>query len=403
MSTRRSFLRHLALATPAIGFGQSAATAPHTLVCVFLRGGADTLSLCAPYAQDGYYRARPTLSVTAPGKSGAGIRLDDHFCLHPAAAAFQPAYQEGRLSFIQGVGLDNTSGSHFDCQDQMEHGDSAHSSPAGGGWLGRYLRAMGTQQSATLSAVALGKTLPESLRGAPSVSVFERLTDLSLKTPTGKVDPALESLRAMYGSSVSLLGERGQQTLDLFKKVSALQQSAPKPANGADYGTGSFPNALREVAKLIRADVGLRVATVDLGGWDTHIVQASPTGGIADQFTTLSKSLAAFDLDLKDRRADYTVLIMTEFGRRIHENASLGTDHGRGFAMTLLSQRMKGGRVISPWPLLPETEEMDDGPGGLNVAHDYRSILTELLTGLMGLQQSEAVFPAFKPKDLGLI
>lgn len=403
MNTRRAFLQQLALVAPGLGMANASTGRPHTLVCVFLRGGADTLNLVAPYAEDAYYRARPTLALAAPGKANGVLRLDDHFGLHPAAAALQPAYAEGRLAMLTSVGLDNTSGSHFECQDQMEHGDAAEGTPAGGGWLGRYLRAMGTAEDATLSAVAIGKSLPESLRGAPSVSVLEQMADLAIRTPTGKPEAAMAALRAMYGASTSLLQQRGVQTLDLFQKVAALQQAPAAPAHGADYGRSSFGSGLREIARLLRAEVGLRVACVDLNGWDTHIAQGSALGGFADLVGTLAGGLQAFDTDLKDYRSDYTVMVITEFGRRIHENASLGTDHGRGFTAMLLGSAVQGGRVVSPWPILNEDESNPAGPGGLAVRYDYRSLLCEVLTGTMGLRATQPVFPGFKPEKLGLL
>jgi uncharacterized protein (DUF1501 family) len=404
MNTRRAFLQQLALAAPGLGLASSSTTGrPHTLVCVFLRGGADTLNLVVPYAEDAYYRARPTLALPAPGKKGGVLKLDDHFGLHPSAAPLQAAFAEGRLAMLTSVGLDNTSGSHFECQDQMEHGDAAEGTPAGGGWLGRYLRAIGTAEDATLSAVAIGKSLPESLRGAPSVSILERMSDLAIRTPTGKPEAAMAALRAMYGASTSLLQQRGVQTLDLFQKVSQLQQAPAAPAHGADYGSSSFGSGLREIARLLKAEVGLRVACVDLNGWDTHIAQGSAIGGFADLVGTLASGLHAFDTDLKDYRSDYTVMVITEFGRRIHENASLGTDHGRGFTAMLLGSAVRGGRIVSPWPLLNEDESNPAGPGGLGVRYDYRSLLGEVLTRTMGLKDTSSVFPQFKREPLGMM
>lgn len=381
-----------------------------TLITVFLRGGADTLNLVVPYADDAYYHARPSLAIKAPSRNGVAddcaIRLDDRYGFHPALSPLEPLFKEGRLGIVQSVGLkDNTSGSHFECQDQMEHGDSAEGRAAGGGWLGRYLRTRGGSQASALSAVAIGTVLPESLRGAPSVSVLEKLQDIAIKTPTGKTDAVIAALSALYGHDSSLLGQRGLQTLDLFQRVAALHETRTAPANGAVYPQGAFGDGLREVARLIRARVGLEIACIDLPGWDSHFVQGSVTGQLAGNAKTLAEGLAALDLDLKDERANYTVLVMTEFGRRVYENASLGTDHGRGFACMAIGNGVHGGKVHGPWPVVPinETDPDPRGPGGVVIQHDIRDIFTEVLRGPMGLSDASAVFPGYTAQPVGLL
>lgn len=409
--TRRALLAKLAFATAAAARGASKVETPeHTLVCVFLRGGADTLNLWVPYADDRYHRLRPSLAIQAPGKNtSAAIRLDDHYALHPELRPLEALYKEGRLGAVQAVGVDNTSGSHFDCQDQMEHGDSMEGTPAGGGWLGRYLRlALRDGASSALSAVAIGTALPESLRGAPAVSVLERLGDIAIKTRAPqKADNVVEALGALYGADVTLLGERGQETLDLFKRVSALQGKNEDPAHGADYPKDGFGGGLREISRLIKARLGLRVACIDLGGWDTHFFQGNATGVQAERIRTLAQGLAAFDTDLKDHRASFTVMVTTEFGRRVYENASLGTDHGRGFTFMALGDRVKGGQVLGSWPIRA-SEDLNvntPGPGGLVPETDYRTVFAEVLRGSLGLADADAakLFPGASLKPTGLM
>lgn len=405
MPTRRTFLTQLLMSAPAAALANKTEAEPHTLVHIFLRGGADTMNLIVPYADDHYYRARPTLGI----KAASLLKLDDRYGLHPALKPLEAAFKEGRLGFVQGVGVNNDSGSHFDCQDQMEHGDASMDEPAGGGWLGRFLRLRADKSQSALSAVAIGTQLPEILRGAPSVSVLRKLDDIAIKSPTGNPAAVAGALQAMYGADVSLLGQRGQQTLDLFKRVAALHGKAYMPANNAAYpAKNAFAEGLREVARLIKANVGLEVACLDLPGWDTHFLQGTDigAGSHATNAKSLAEGLAAFELDLREQRQNYTVMITTEFGRRIYENASLGTDHGRGFCFMALGDKVKGGRVLGNWPLQAMDETNPLGPGGVEMQHEFRSIFAEVLSGSMGVSDQEVtkvLFPGADFRRVGLM
>jgi uncharacterized protein (DUF1501 family) len=382
---RRALLSKLALAATS-SFAGLPREEGHTLIHVFLRGGADTLNMLVPFAEDRYYRLRPGLAMMRP---------------------LEAAFKEGRFGAVQSVGVDNTSGSHFDCQDQMEHGDSMHGTPAGGGWLGRFLRLNNDGEAVSaLSAVAVGTVLPESLRGAPAVSVLERIDDIAIKAAKGD-DSAkvMQALKAMYGAEVTMLGQRGVETLDLFQRVAALQGKAEAPEHGAVYPKEGFGEGLREIARLIKARLGVRVACIDLGGWDTHFFQGNATGQQAEKIQTLAAGLAALDLDLKGHRGNYTVMVTTEFGRRIYENASLGTDHGRGFAFMALGDRVKGGQVLGSWPIQAE-EDLNvntPGPGGLHAETDYRRVFAEVLRGCFPGAEVGKVFPGADLKAVGLI
>lgn len=399
--TRRALLAKLAVAAaPAI---EDAGR--HTLIVVFLRGGADTMNLVVPYADDGYYKARPTIAIKPPGADadkGRALRLDDHYGFHPALQPLHEKFTEGRLAIVQGVGTDNSTGSHFECQDQMEHGDSMVGTAAGGGWLGRFLRERSSARLGPLSAVAIGTALPESLRGAPVASVMQSLDEIAMRTPSGKSEAAAAVLSALYGADVTVLGQQGRETLDLFKRVTALQQGSYVPSNGAKYPRDTFGDGMREIARLIKARVGLEVACIDLGGWDTHFFQGTTDSFQAARAKVLAEGLAAFDSDLRSERSSYTVMVTTEFGRRIYENASLGTDHGRGFALMTLSDRIRGGRILGQWPAVVENDS-PAGPGGMKIEHDYRSVFTEVLQGAMGLRKADSVFPDFVPGKVGLM
>jgi len=407
-TSRRAFISQLLLANETV----VPAAGTHTLVCVFLRGAADTLNMVVPYGDDQYYKSRPTLAIPAPSQNKdndvTSLRLDDFYAFHPKLRPLIPAFEGGRLGIVQAVGTDNPTGSHFEAQDQMEHGE-AYGHIVGGGWLGRYLRARARAELTPLSAIAIGSTIPESLRGAPTASAMESIDELQIKTPLGDTAAVSSVLSAMYGAEVGVLSQPGKTTLDLLKRVETLRDTEYKPEGGAVYLDDSFSQGLKEVARLIKASVGLEVACLDLGGWDTHFFQGGSSGQQAELIWQLACGLAAFDADLISHRGRVTTLVMTEFGRRIYENGSLGTDHGRGFAMLAMGQRINGGEVHGKWPGLAEEEAPGSntlsiaGPSGLKVLFDYRSVLAEVLTNILGHRDVNQVFPNFHPEPVGLV
>jgi uncharacterized protein (DUF1501 family) len=377
-----------------------------------LRGAADTLNMVIPHGDDQYYKLRPTLAIPAPSQNKdndiASLRLDDFYAFHPKLRPLIPAFKEGRLGIAQAVGSDNPTGSHFEAQDQMEHGE-AYSRIIGGGWLGRYLRARSGTGLTPLSAVAIGPTIPESLRGAPTASAIESIDELQIKTPLGDTAAVSSVLSAMYGAEIGVLNQPGKSTLDLLKRVETLRGTEYKPEGGAVYLDDSFAQGLKEVSRLVKASVGLEVACLDLGGWDTHFFQGGSNGQQAELMWQLASGLAAFDADLIGHRSRVTTLVMTEFGRRIYENGSLGTDHGRGFAMIAMGHGVNGGKVHGKWPGLAEEEAPGSnalsiaGPSGLKVLFDYRSVLAEVITNVLGHRDVNHVFPNFHPEPVGLV
>jgi uncharacterized protein (DUF1501 family) len=413
--TRRGFLRQMMIGHESV----VNAAGQQTLVCVFLRGGADTLNLVVPYGDDRYYKLRPTISIAPPVSSenvkDAAIRLDDFYAFHPKLRPLVPLFKEGRLAIVQSVGSDNSSGSHFESQDQMEHGESQSqvsnsggTGSAGGGWLGRHLRARAVRQMTPLSAIAIGPTIPESLRGAPSASALKSLDEVQIKASSNDLRAVQQALSKMYGAEVGLLSQPGRTTLDLLNRVERLRGKPYQVENNAAYPDDDFGRGLREVARLVKAQVGLEVACVDLGGWDTHFFQGTSSGLQAEQIDLLGRGLAAFDADLGRERERVTVMVMTEFGRRVYENGSLGTDHGRGFAMLVIGSRINGGKVLGDKPDLNVpglniNEETLLGPSGLPAVYDYRSVLAEVLSGVMGNHNLHRTFPNFLPQPVGLV
>lgn len=374
----------------------------NTLVCVFLRGGADTLNMVVPYGNDAYYKVRPTLAIARPGADGrkASLKLNDFYAFHPMMSPLLPFFHDGELAVIQSVGSDNTSGSHFEAQDQLEHGE-AFGKKLVGGWLGRHLRSRGGGMT-PLSAVAISTSLPEALRGAPSASVLTSIDEVKLTLPRGKTESVVNALAKLYSADVDVLGQAGKVTIDLLGRIDKVKKAGPKTSGNVTYPESTFGNAMHEVAKLIKADVGLEVACVDHDGWDTHFFQGAADGQQASNIEDLSKGLSALYKDIQNYRERVTIVVLTEFGRRIYENSSMGTDHGRGFAMFAIGGRVNGGRIIGPLPRLKETSAIFLGPSGLTVELDYRSVLAEVLRDVLGNDDIASVFPNFKPQKVGI-
>lgn len=359
--------------------------ADRVLVVVFLRGGADGLTLVPPTGDDVYYRARPVLAVPRAD----AIDLDGYFALHPRLEPLLRHYREGRLAIIHGAGTEDHTRSHFEAQDTMEHGGVE----TGSGWLGRYLRARGPSRSA-LSAVAIGTTRPESLRGAPGGAVMQSIHDFTI----GGEDPDLvDRLARLYAAETGPLGLAGRDTLDAVRKLRALRAEGGAPEHGAAYPDSQFGRGLREIAMLIKADLGLLATTIDHpgpGNWDTHFVQLNLIGSL---MSDLARGLDAFLRDLGGHRERVTIVAMTEFGRRLKENTSFGTDHGAGSVMFVLGEDEQslgtGGTVRSGWPDLGEAnlDEVGDVPAAIN----YREVLGPILRRQRPGIDLERVFPGY--------
>ena len=337
---------------------------PCALVVVFLRGGADGLNMVAPFEDDGYFRARPRIAI----RKENSVRLDDYFGLNPLLRELEPAYRDGALAVVHACGSEDDTRSHFEAQDLMEHGGLM----ASGGWLGRFLRALPQEGVGPLSAVAIGTSVPESLRGAPAATVMESFETFSLGKNAARFTAALGRLYALENSPV---GHAGRDTLDAVERIERLAREPYRPAAGVSYAPNDhLARGLQEVARLIKARVGLVAACLDLEGWDSHLTQ----GVIMDPLMTrLGRGLSDFYRDLGKAMETTTVVVMTEFGRRVFENASFGTDHGRGSVMFVLGGGIKGGRVLARWPTLDDA--VLEGPGDLPVTTNYRDVLAPVL------------------------
>ena len=259
-----------------------------------------------------------------------------------------------------------------------------------GGWLGRYLRFRGATTTGALSAIAVSRALPESLRGAPSATVMRSLEDFTLGKGGGLLQASLEKL---YAKEHDALGASARDTLAALNRIENLRKTIYSPAHGATYERDDFAQGMQQVARLIKARVGLEAVSLDIGGWDSHITQSA----IMDpEMRKLNGGLSAFYRDLGKAMAHVTVVVMTEFGRRLAENSAFGTDHGRGSVMFLMGGGVKGGRVLGEWPGL--TKEVLEGPGDLPVKTNYRDVLAPILQRHSPQVDLAKVFPAFELK-----
>ncbi len=395
---RRAFLRGLF-------FGPPAAPSGAPLVVVFLRGALDGLNTVVPWRDDDYRRLRPSLALPAPDPlAPAGstvLDLDGTFGLHPALEPLLPLYREGRMAVVHAVGSDDRTRSHFEAQDQVEHG-AATGQVLSGGWIGRHLRSRAADAAPALQALAFGETIPESLRGAPAAGAIRSLEEVRIASGSGD-GPGIEAaLEALHAGDGGLLCVSGRETLSLLRRVQRL--GAEGPGHGAVYPEDDFGRALAQAARLLRAGVGLEAACLDLGGFDTHFGQGALgdglAGGLAEPLRSLGGGLAAFARDLGPRFDETVVVVLSEFGRRAYENTALGTDHGSGGVMLLLGGGLRGGRVHGRWPgLAPGAlyEESD-----LRVTTDYRAVLAEVLVRRCACPSVEGVFPGWKGEFPGV-
>jgi uncharacterized protein (DUF1501 family) len=276
----------------------------------------------------------------------------------------------------------------------MERGVSDGNSTATG-WITRHLATFDHGGTTPVRALAIGDVLPKSMQGAISATAVRSLTDFRLKVPEEWGASYRSVLAEMYSSGHDPVCEAGQGTLKLLERLEKLDPNSYRPEGGAVYPETGFGRGVRQVAQLIKAEVGLEIAQVDLGGWDAHAAQVTLMTGLMDE---LGKGLHALHADLGDRMRRVTVVALSEFGRRVHENSTLGTDHGRASAMFLLGGGIRGGKVYSRWPGIDN--DRLDRDGNLRVTTDYRDVLTEIVERRLGHPNAAQVFPDYTPEWL---
>ena len=270
------------------------------------------------------------------------------------------------------------------------------------GWIGRHLQAAAWQNDSPFRAVGMGAMIPAALRGPITPLSIRSIADFHFKGRDDELQRLQQALSSLYTIQAPTNQLERQAGL-VFKTIATLDQlqaTEYHPANGAQYPDDEFGLGLKQVAQLIKADVGLEVACVDLGGWDTHENQGTLAGEFNNLLTTLSQGLAAFYLDLRDYMDGVTVVTMSEFGRRAHENGSHGTDHGHGNVMFLMGGGVNGGQVHTRWPGLA-AEVLDDGD--LAITTDYRDVLAEVVTRRLRNPALDQVFPGYTPGAVDVV
>jgi len=411
MTSRRIFLRNSALAMVGVGAAPLwlqralyAKDAPSPrkkiLVAIFQRGAADGLNVVVPHGEKAYYNLRPTIAVPRPaaGNADAAIDLDGFFGLHPSLAPLKPLYDQGHLAIVDAAGSPDPTRSHFDAQDYMESGTPGRKATEGG-WMNRALPKPEGKPS-PVRAVSLGPTLARTLAGPNPAVAVQTIEGFQVRDKAAGAE-----FEEMYmNSSDPLLRAAGQETFEAVSILQSVQKRPYEPSAGAQYPAGRFGASLKQIAQLIKADVGVEMAFADIGGWDHHVNelgQRASEGQLANLLREYGQALAAFWTDMGDRMADVALVTMSEFGRTAHENGNRGTDHGHANCMFVMGGAVKGGKVYGQWPGL-EKEQLYEGRD-LALTTDFRDVLGELVAKHMGNGSLAGVFPGYNPKFLGLV
>jgi len=414
MSSRRLFLRNSALAM--VGVGSSplwlkralyAADAPSPrkkiLVAIFQRGAADGLNVVVPHGEKAYYALRPTIAIPRPTTDGekardAAIDLDGFFGLHPSLAPLKPLFDQQHLAIVDAAGSPDPTRSHFDAQDYMESGTPGRKATEDG-WMNRALPPE-TGKPSPVRAVSLGPVLPRAMRGDRPAIALNNIGDFQVRNAE-----AAKTFEELYLETKDpVLGATGRETFEAVKLLQAIQKQTYTPAAGASYPRGRFGDSLRQIAQLIKSDVGVEMAFADIGGWDHHVNelgQRASEGQLANLLREYGQALSAFWFDMGDRMNDIVLVTMSEFGRTAHENGNRGTDHGHANCMFVMGGPVNGGKVYGPWPGL-EKEQLYENRD-LALTTDFRDVLGELVARHLGNPSLTGVFPGYQPKFLGLV
>ena len=403
MLTRRIFLRGSAVVMAGAGaaplwLARAAGAAEgkrKTLVVIFQRGAVDGLNVVVPFAEKRYRELRPSIGVAAPGGPNGAIDLDGRFALHPSMQPLKALWDKQQFAIVEATGSPDPTRSHFDAQEYMESGTPGKTT--GDGWLNRALPEPGPGTS-PLRAVALGNGLPRTLRGDRAAIALNTMQSFRMSQDSAGI------LESMYASAADpRLGITGKDAFAAMKMIQSINGAAGTPGDAGQniqYGQGGeLGRNLQQLARLIKADVGIEAAFAEMGGWDHHGNEPGRLAGLLRQF---SLALEAFCKDMGDRMEDIVLVTMSEFGRTAQENGNAGTDHGHGSLMMVLGGPVRGGKVYGRWPGL-ETEQLFEARD-LAVTTDFRDVLGELIIGHMGQKNLAGVFPGYVPGErLGLL
>ena len=399
--TRRVFLRNGALAvvgtTALPAFLKRAAYAAadsgitnKRLVVIFQRGAADGLNIVVPHGEPAYYAMRPSISIPR----NAVLDLDGFFGLHPSLASFQPLWNQKHLAIVHAAGSPDPTRSHFDAQDFMESGTPGVKA-TDDGWLNRTLHSLPrSSDDSAFRAVALGPSMPRILSGPEPAVAVNNINDFGVGGKNAGAAPIANTFEAMYAQSVdTVLHGTGQETFEAVKMLKSADPAKYVPAAGANYPKGRFSDSLKQLAQLIKANLGVQVAFADIGGWDHHVNEGSTQGQIANVLHEFSDSLGAFWIDLGNLAEDTVVVTMSEFGRTARENGNRGTDHGHANVMFVMGGPVKGGKVYGRWPGLDQSQLYEGRD--LALTTDFRQVLGEAVVRHLGNKNLAQVFPGF--------
>jgi uncharacterized protein (DUF1501 family) len=401
---RTAFAQQLAGGAATLGNARG-----KVLICLFQRGAADALNVVVPHGEKAYYQLRPNIAVPRPtlATQESAIDLDGFFGLHPSLAPFKRLWTQGILAPVHAVGSPSNTRSHFDAQDYMESG-TPDLKGTKDGWLNRYLATRHTcEDCATpatpaaeplFRAVAMAQQTPRILLGpAPSVAM-NSIEEFSIRANAATAS----NVEALYGTGrADLVHAAGGEMIEAMKILRAANPAKYAPQNGAEYPRSQFGQRLRQIAQLIKSDVGLEVAFADVGGWDTHINQGGATGQLANRLSDFATSIDALVTDLGDRMADVVILTMSEFGRTARQNGSGGTDHGHAGSLFVIGGSVKGGKVLGRWPGL-EPEQLNENRD-LALTTDFRSVFAEVVRKHLGANGVDRIFPGFTPGEIGVL
>jgi uncharacterized protein (DUF1501 family) len=376
------------------------------IVYVFMRGGADALSLCVPWGDTNYYAGRSTIAIPRPDATGAlkATALDGVLWgFPPAMLGLLPSYQSGQLLVIQGGGLTYNSRSHFDAQRFIEVGKAADPSVSTG-WLGRHLATVPPlNTAATLRAMSISQGMPNALEGAPKALPVPDPSNYVLGGQTTTRSARQAWLSTDYGLTEEPVRSAALDAVSTLNLLASLNISGYSPSNGAVYPSSSFGRGMRAVAALIKADVGVEALQIDIGGWDTHQTENPLNGAMATLMTDFSNSIGAFWADVLQGNGTYnvTLVAMSEFGRNVRENGSQGTDHGRGSCMFVMGKQIAGGRVYTRnWQPLARENLTDGQDVPVNV--DHRDVLAEIVANRLSNPNLDVIFPGYTPTFRGV-
>jgi len=409
MTSRRVFLKSGALTMLSLGFAPSflaraaaaTATRKRLLIAIFQRGAVDGLNMIVPFGEAEYYRLRPKIAVPPPTGGGADTRaidLDGFFGLHPRMAALKPLWDNHSLAIVHACGSPDATRSHFDAQDYMETATPGVKATRDG-WLNRYLRASG--EPAPLRGVAIARQMPRSLQGTAPALAFPAIDTFTVR---GGAAAERDFQQAFEHASDPLLTGGARAAFEAMRVLRSATGGEYRPASGVKYPRSPFGQALQEIARLAKADVGLEVAFAESAGWDHHVNEGSVDGQLATRLDDLSRGIAALAADLGDHLADTVILTMSEFGRAAAENGNAGTDHGHGNAMMLVGGPVQGGAVYGKWPGLGPAQRFEGRD--LAVTTDFRDVFSDVVTKHLGLASDAAarVFPGFtRGASLGVV